>query len=268
MTDPLRDYELKWSRTVHHANVLRESIKGFTDIDREAIRGEFDSHASQYFFRVPLERINTDWSLRLGEFVYDARACLNYLITALVQSTGEVEDNGNEFPIYGVRSDRFETVMTAAGWDADTDGSIRRKLNNTPTGTKAALKPLQPFYRGPAEDPFRHPLLALQVLSNTDKHRRLNVLNRVADIHFVDARRKPIYEQPGIPWRVAERYEGDAYTATLAVNDEFDMDVYLLPSYDVRLHEPPQLFGDVVEAVTAIEQFIDGRVLPAITGLL
>jgi hypothetical protein len=108
MNDLLRDYELKWGRTVHHANVLRESIKGFTDIDREPVRGEFKPDASQHVFHVPLERINTDWSLRLGEFVYDARACLNYLVTALVRSTGEVEDKGNEFPIYGVRDDRLK----------------------------------------------------------------------------------------------------------------------------------------------------------------
>jgi hypothetical protein len=46
------------------------------------------------------------------------------------------------------------------------------------------------------------------------------------------------------------------------------VDVYLLPTYEVRLNEPPQLFDDLPETVTAIEEFIDRGILPTVKALL
>jgi hypothetical protein len=263
----LRDYELKRRRAIQHFSVLRESVERFANIAREPVAGAFDSAASKYRFEVPLEPIDPEWTLLLGDFVYDTRASLNYLVTALVRSTGNEENQRHEFPIYGIERVNWRAIDE--WWESDPDGVIKRKLKDTPDGTKAALKTLQPFYGVPRTDPFRHPLAAVQLLTNRDKHRRLNLLARGAAVDFLDAEGQPIYEGPAARvGRLVEPEDGNAYTATLAVDKKLGVDVYLRPAYHVRLHEPPQLFGDVVDTLRHVNEFIDNRVLPTVTPLL
>jgi hypothetical protein len=265
MGDLLRDYELKRGRAMQHFNVLRKSVEDFAKVEREPVLGEFDSDASKYVFDVPLEPTDP-WTLLLGDFVYDTRAALNYLVTALVRSTGNQENEGHEFPIYNI--DREDFRAAEQRWDSDPGGAIKRKLKDTPGGTKAALKKLQPFYGVPSTDPFRHPLTAVQLLTNTDKHRRLNLLARGLAAGFIDAGGQPIYEGPAPHGRITEAHERDTYTVTLAVNEKFNMDVYLRPAYDVRLDEPPELIGDLIETLAGVNEFIDRCVLPTVRTLL
>jgi hypothetical protein len=262
----LRDYERKRSRAMHHADVLRESIERAIDRDREAVRGVFDPDTGQYIFKVPFEPLDPAWALLLGDFVYNTRASLDYLITALVRSTGQEEDHRNEFPINGIDRIRWQDVDE--WWEKDPKGRIVRQLNGTPSGTKAALKPLQPFYGAPRTNPGQHPLFWLQILSNRDKHRRLNLLIHRATINFVDACGEPIFQGPAPDTRIAEPTEGDTYTVTFAPRKKRDVDMYLLPTYDVRLDEPPQLVGSVIDTLAGINQFIDARILPTIRRLL
>jgi hypothetical protein len=123
----LQDYERKRARAMHHSDALRESVERFSNIDREPVPGEFDTDASRYVFRAPLGPIDPDWTLLLGEFVYDIRASLNYLITALVRSTGKEEDEVNEFPIWGIDRKDWKTINER--WE--TDKKLARQLNGT-----------------------------------------------------------------------------------------------------------------------------------------
>jgi hypothetical protein len=267
MSDLLRDYERKRRRSMLHFNGVREQVEGFANADRDPVQGEFDTVASKYVFKCPFGPFDPDWTIILGEFAYNTRASLDYLITALVRSTGKKENSSNEFPIYAHASGvRWENM--SKWWD-DSD-LIGRKLQNTPPRTRAALKNLQPFYGVPATNPLRHPLWALSVLNNRDKHRRLNLLARSARLEFVDADGKPIFFQaPPLPTRIAESSKGDTYTVMLTVSpDHANMDMYLLTTYQVALHEPPELIGDLVETLTGINEFIDARVLPTIKALL
>jgi hypothetical protein len=69
--------------------------------------------------------------------------------------------------------------------------------------------------------------------------------------------------------RIDQRGEGDTYTVTFTVTPEYaNMDMYLLTSYQVALHEPPELICDLVETLSGINQFIDSRVVPAVRTLL
>jgi hypothetical protein len=184
MSEPLRDYERKRSRATKHFDRLRESIQRFTDLEAERrVRGKFNAIGSQYVFEVPLGKIDPDWTLMLGDFVYNTRAALDYLITALIRSAGNQEHEKSQFPIYGILPNVGWQNMDQ-WWDNDPSGAIARYLKDTPAGTKAALKPLQPFYGIPAVNPDRHPLAHLQLLSNRDKHRRLNLLVRNASLDF------------------------------------------------------------------------------------
>ena len=66
--------------------------------------------------------------------------------------------------------------------------------------------------------------------------------------------------------RVTDAYEGDTYTVSLATDKNVDM--YLLTTYDVALHEPPELIGTLLETLSGIHEFIDSRVLPTVETLL
>src|SRR5205085_809508 len=113
------------------------------------------------------------------------------------------------------------------------DETVNRQLEGTPTGTKGTFKVLQPFYGVPRTNPLRHPLLALHTLNNRDKHQRLNLLVRSAEIRFEDASGRQIFAGPPIKTRMSELCE----TVTLNTQKR-DADVYLRAGYEIHLNEP------------------------------
>ena len=120
---------------MHHFDCLRKSVEGFTNADREAILGEFDANASKYVFHVPVEPTDANWTLLLGDFIYDTRANLDYLITALIRSTGKEEHETSPFPIYGI--DRV-------GWNKSTgSGSTTREALSNGISKTRPLEPRQ-----------------------------------------------------------------------------------------------------------------------------
>jgi hypothetical protein len=263
---PLEEFMYKRGRAKQHLSVLRQSIGAFMSVERPRVMGQFDEEAGQYRFEVPLERYPPDWALLLGDYAYNSRAALDYLISALVLSTGEKQRRTNEFPIYGIEREGWESIDQ--WWDEDPKGRIKRQLRGTPPGTKERLKQLQPFYGVPRVDPTRHPLLVLRELSNRDKHRRLNLLVRRATIGFVDAKGAPIYEGPSPQGRITDDREGDFYTVSLGVQGKRNGDLYVAPRYEVALDEPPELIGILIPALEEIESFVSGRVVPVVRGLL
>ena len=108
VSDLLGDYERKRSRAMLHYNVLREQTERFANAHRDPVRGQLQADATKYVFKIPLEGFSRDWTLLLGEFAYNTRASLDYLITALVRSTGKKEHERNQFPI-------LESTSTAIG---------------------------------------------------------------------------------------------------------------------------------------------------------
>lgn len=68
--------------------------------------------------------------------------------------------------------------------------------------------------------------------------------------------------------RITDSEERGGFTARLTVENQFDGDVLLASTYDVRLHEPPWLIDNLINTLTEINRFIDARVLPAVTTLL
>jgi hypothetical protein len=124
---------------------------------------------------------------------------------------------------------------------------------------------------------LNHPLLAVQTLSNRDKHRRLNLLANGVWTRFVDAARQPIFAGPPLRSRLSAERGSDAWTVTLAVSHKPDTEVYLLPAYDIRLKEPPEhpehltepvLTDNLIERLSGISQFVEGRILPAVRSLM
>jgi hypothetical protein len=235
--------------------------------DRRPVPGLFDPGLNQYIFEVPLEPVCPEWGLILGDLVYDTRASLDYLVTALIRSAGDEAGNRTQFPISGVYR-AAEWREAEERWDEDVRGTIARDIKGTPPGTKEALKPLQPFYGVPTTDPWSHPLFILQTLSNRDKHRRLNLLVRQAEVVFIDDRGEPVFAGQPVHVRVADADGQDGYTLRLQVSRKFDHGLSLAPAYDVALDEPPRLIGNLLQTLSDIDRFIEARVVPAVTRLL
>jgi hypothetical protein len=264
MSDLLSDYECKRRRAMLHYDVLRKQVEGFTNVDRHLIRGERQSDPVKHLFKLPPERSDPVWTLLLGDFLYNTRASLDYLITALVRSTGNHEHSGSQFPIYAeVKGVSWENMPQ---WWEDAR-EVDRKLKDAPAGTKAAIKQLQPFNGAPFAS--LHPLAVLNALNNRDKHRRLNLLARRVTFEFQYPDGKPVFQAGEITDRITQRDEGNAYVVQLTVTpDKANMDVYLLAVNEVTLDEGFQAAGDLIETLTGINEFIDGRVLPTVRRLL
>lgn len=266
MSDFLSDYERKRGRALHHFNCLRDLAKRFSETDRPPVRGQLQPDSAHHGFHVPLERIDPKVGVILGDFIYDTRASLDYLITALIRSTGNEENDSSQFPIYTPGHIGIDRIHQ--WWDSARE--VSRKLDGTPPATKATLKRLQPFDDVPRRDPLRHSLAVLAAMSNRDKHRRLNLLAHRASIDFVYDGGKPVFDAgtPLYSW-IPERDERDAYVVSLGLGPEkANMDVYLLATYEIALDEPPEVFGELVEVLTGINQFIDRGVLPVVRSLL
>lgn len=267
--DLLGDYGLKRARAMHHLDILRGAIEQFTREEVHFVPGELNADGTEYVFDVPLRHADPEWATIVGDFAFNRRASLDYLITALVRSAGNQESGSTEFPIYGAEPARGVTWENVdEWWENDRDGLIRRKLADTPPATKAALKELQPFYGVPMADPVGHPLAVLQALNNRDKHRRLNLLARNATIDFTDARRQPIFDGPPLDHRIAQSDEGGAYRIRLMARVTRDIDVHILTSHDVVFGEPPELIENVVETLFAIDNFVELEVVPRVRRLL
>jgi hypothetical protein len=117
----LQDFSLKRRRAMFHLDALRDSLQSFSDRNRLSIRGERDPERSRYVFRVMPEPIVPEWAL-LGDFVYERRASLDYLITALIRSAGNQESTTSQFPIYGI--DRIHWTEIERRWERDRGGAI------------------------------------------------------------------------------------------------------------------------------------------------
>jgi hypothetical protein len=138
------DYERKWEQATRHFQTLRRGTEAFVSIEREPVRGEFYADTSSYAFNLPLEAIDPIWPLLVGDYIYNTRATLDYLITALVRSGGNREHRDNQFPIFTpFKTERWQDV--AQRWESDANGRLKAQLRGTPVGTKATLMEVQPF---------------------------------------------------------------------------------------------------------------------------
>jgi hypothetical protein len=267
----LHDYELKRERAVAHLDALRTSIRGRTAAKQAAAPGEYDPEYRRYLFYPELLAADAGWAVLLGDAVYNARAALDYLVTALVRTKGAVEDHCTEFPIYGINPRRDSPkhwTKIDDWWEKDPRGEIKRKLAGTPAATKDALKRLQPFYGAPRTNPALHPLSQLQQLSNRDKHRRLNLLARAAEIQFVDRSGAPFYPGPAHRVRVPEPSGTDDYTISLTVSEDSPRETFLVATTAIHLDEPPELTGEAIETLEAILGYLDASVAPTVRQLL
>ncbi|MDE0146112.1 MAG: hypothetical protein OXL95_09610 [Nitrospira sp.] len=113
-------------------------------------------------FLADSEKTPIEWSVRIGEIVYNLRSSLDHLVWQLVVDNGKNPSRKNAFPIFSEESD----------WENMT----KDKLSGVRYEIKKRIRDLQPFGGGLGL-PFNVNVFGqLDYLCNVDKHRHLNLV--------------------------------------------------------------------------------------------
>jgi hypothetical protein len=259
--DILADYKQKRARADSHFEILRASVNQFRDAQPVSVEGSYDSGLRAFLFEHPLPQIDPELALVIGDCVFNLRASLDYLMSALRITTGRAESNKTQFPIYGLDSS-LPWVNFEAEWE--THGGVAKQLDGTPDEAKDFLKLLQPIYGAPMNDPDSHPLAHLQAINNTDKHRRLNRLACRVDVTFLDDSGVSMFGgSPHGTLKIQQDNMADAHIVRLNT-DRTDRRIFLRASCDVVFDEgPPLIHAPVLETLVGIRSFIDDEIMRA-----
>ena len=106
-----------------------------------------------WIFRGETPVVPIEYSVRLGEIVYNLRSALDQLVWQLVHANYKAPSHLNEFPIFDDES-RFNEA-------------IKRKLKGVSQESSAKIKEMQPFSKNDKWSPLK----TLHSLCNIDKHR-------------------------------------------------------------------------------------------------
>lgn len=158
---------LKVDRANQHANALKATIERWLEDRPYSISFHAEGDTGQQAFLIHIEREPPpEWSVVIGEAVYNLRSALDHAVYALSSLDGDPPD-GTEFPIFK-DCERFESTSRPGG---------RWKARGLRQDALAVVESVQPFHHG--QDPEIHPLWVLQEFSNIDKHRTLNTTGGV-----------------------------------------------------------------------------------------
>ncbi len=174
MTERMEILRDKLERARHHIHdVMAQSLKAIPE-DFE-VKREIDYDNSEVVISFPEPfQIPRSISIVAGEALHQIRSTLDHAVWALVESAGNSPCYENAFPICK-KDTEFEAAKIKAGKRIG-------KLYGVSTTAQDIIEKFQPLK---AQDPERHALSVLAQLSNTDKHRTLNVVGVFANIDYL-----------------------------------------------------------------------------------
>jgi hypothetical protein len=119
---------------------------------RRAVKADFTEHVYCLRYEVP---IPLEFSILLGEIVYNLRSALDQCVFQLALNHTGIEHNKTMFPIFATPVD----FRTKGKW----------RIKDIGVGPMAFIRSLQPY--SDRRQPVHYSLLDLNNLSNADKHR-------------------------------------------------------------------------------------------------
>ena len=152
----------KIRRADDQINSLKSDMDGFCEDIRQSIAHEVRRNVDEqvWVFSGATPNVPIEWSVRLGEILYNLRSALDHLVWQLVLANGQKPGPHNAFPIVNNRCD----------WQGTTSNN---KLKGVTPRVKAMVEHLQP-YTGGINLPFNVAgFWTLHSLCNIDKHRHL-----------------------------------------------------------------------------------------------
>lgn len=167
MNDSLVGIRLKRERAWSQIDTLKRKFITFIESDPYVPRVEYNREPQELIMRAEIRReADPMWGVEIGEIIHNLRSCLDYLVHELfIRSNGKPPPIGSkiQFPI-------FKSV----------EGFNRRGvqfLNGISDAAIAMIRSEQLFSpdNGGAGDGIQSPLWHLRELSNTDKHRTIQL---------------------------------------------------------------------------------------------
>ena len=161
----------KIDRASDQVQTLSSDIEVFCATIRRSIVYEVDRDAGEqkWIFRGATPEVPIEWSIRVGEVLYNLRSALDHLVWQLVLANGEEPTRNNQFPI----------LNEVDEWMNRTEN----KLNGVSEKHRQMirfLQPFNPFLELPVNGEIRpynaQVLRTLHDLCNIDKHRHLNLI--------------------------------------------------------------------------------------------
>lgn len=258
--------DLKRKRAREHLNRLKSEVRRqLAVLDREGVIRETDP-AGKYIWRLNAPPSGTDRaSILVGDFVHNLRSVLDHIVWSLAGET-----NRRPLPEWPIHESE------GPGADGFYPSGIM-KIRTLPAPAKIIIESLQPYNGG------NQPLLNLQRLDNTDKHRRLlttpygivtsSFLGPAIDTWSPEFREKmargePIVLFAGNISSKSGRFEhGDEIaSADLSMSTELAEQVKVEPTFQITLDEPG-INGEVVAECVKMHDFVENVVLPKFKSL-
>ena len=167
MSSELASFRRKLMRADEHRQAVADMLTRCA-YGECAIIPEEDAEHKFAVMRIRLPKPPDDLSLIVGDFLFNARASLDYLVYRLVEGNQpNAPSNRNMFPI----------CSSPEAFAAQIRG---HRLDGVPVKAKASIERLQP-YTG-SENPLRR----MADLHELDKHRTLNLVTAVASDTHID----------------------------------------------------------------------------------
>ena len=213
----------KITRAGDQISLLKAEMDKFSADIRQSIHHEVheDSGEQVWVFRGATPYAPVEWSIRIGEILYNLRSALDHLVWQMVLANGQIPGRHNQFPI----------VKNESGWQQVT--TKRNVLEGVSPSVKSTVKRLQPYTGGVNLTFDVSAFGTLHSLCNIDKHRHLNL----TAIASYGPKRISFEERDGSPKREAEIRSPDK-TADLLPVSHIGMS---LPSQFTGLEDPEDI---------------------------
>ena len=175
----------KLARAQERLQQLATAIRDWRQPDPYRLVREEEAGAknyTEYVYRVKvLRQPPLDWSVTIGEILYNVHSALDHLANRLAERHGTSQQV--TFPIFKNRAKFWRKNKTGSGYVSQS-GAARLML--MPQDARRLIEEVQPYQSG-NQSP-RHPLWLLHELSNADKHHALHVVGSA----LVDTRVIPL----------------------------------------------------------------------------
>jgi hypothetical protein len=157
----------KLIRAEMHLTEVARALNSFTNGECHLIP-EINEELKLMVLRIDITpKITSQLSAMVGDFLFNARCILDYLVWAIILQAGNTPTAKNMFPITS-SGENFASQLK------------RKRLDGVPVEAVAIIKGLQPC------SARNHPLAWLDSLHNVDKHRELIMTTVVADNTSLD----------------------------------------------------------------------------------
>jgi len=265
VTDELAGVDLKLGRAKAHLADLKQGIETVLDPDAYRFDIKYDDKTNRYVYTVhDLPTVDPEWSIHIGEALYQLRSALDHLAWRLVELCGVTPNKQTQFPIRDSLLDKNGKLM---GLQVLLPQIKDRKI-------LGLLNECQPYYGPDGEWPpfnaHRSGLWHLKVLNNIDKHQLLLVVVCVLNIDRMHWGMSKGGKPPSPYLNTAALKEGTPVAWFDFHGGEPPADFDPHPSLKVVIREPeaPNLAHiEVVAAIEGIGQWVAWEVIDRFRSL-